>query len=159
MKKILSVFLVSLLVLTGCGQEKKPVEEGGKDTATSKTLTCHVEQEEDGMKFTEKYVFNFDAANSLTKVNYTYTNVLDETTSEYYSDMLEELKMVFELSEDIKGVTIEVKGNDKDTIDVIMNANYLEMDQAAKDEMSLDVAEGTYDSVKSFYVENGYTCE
>lgn len=161
MKKFLGIFLVSLLVLTGCGKEEKPVEEQKKpEEPTTKTLTCKLENSEDGMNMEEKYVFTFDSQKEeLSSYVATYEVVLDNEMKEYYDDFFEEFKTTFVLPENAKGVEIKFDGNDIDTITMTLNANYLEMDEATKEEVTLGVETTTYSAIKNTYVEDGYTCE
>ncbi len=139
-----SIAGVMLLTLTGCG--------GGK------TLTCTMENSEDGMsQITEMRVsFKNDTATSFKT---TSTFEMGEEYSGYLDEFEDYLKDSMTSEFEDAGVDIDFQ-RDGNKFILTMGADFSEMTDEEKADLGFDESDdNSYDTIKSSLEDSGYTCK
>jgi len=149
MKKLmmLGIFIVTAVILTGCGKEK--------------SLTCTYTLDTNEVKGTMEYSFSFDKkGESLTKYD-------KKDTAEYIGDKKEEeieeiyqsgLKACEDLK-DFKGVKCDIEKENRKII-AHVEVKLKELDSDSTDVLFTQEAENKdYEGFKSMMEQTGFTCK
>ena len=143
MKKntILTVFLLTALLLTGCGNE---------------TLSCSKQEDNDAGKINEKQVITF--SNDKIKLYEAEISVnLNDDYKDYADLLISSLEEPFKDYKDKKG--IEYKTSKKDNrISLTFSAEYSKMDKETKESLGID-ENSSLDNMKKSLKKDGYTCK
>ena len=151
MKKIryILISLVALLLVTGCGSKN-----------ANSTLTCTKEQEDTGMKISEKHVMTFENDKvSLVDLKIDFV-ADDENVKTNWDSIVEILNQQF-VYDDYEGVEFS-KSSTSDSYTWALKVDLNKVSDEALDALDLnDVADSNekYDDVKKDFEADGYTCK
>ena len=150
MKKIvlLGIGIFSLFCLTGCN-------------VGTKTLTCTITETEDDITTTQIMTSTFKDG-KLSKVNVNLEMILGEIYDGYIETAMQSVDQQFADLEKAEGVTYDSSMNlEENKITVNVNADITRMDENTKILLNIQDAnaEETYEESKTYFENNGYTCQ
>lgn len=145
MKKffVVSVIVITIGFLTGCGN-------------SSKTLKCTKDDSATGMKMNQKVNVDFKGKD-VTKMEILETVTVEDSYTSYINELKSAFESQFANYNNKKGISMDTK-TDGNQIKISISADFATMDEDAKETLDIVNTKAEYDDMKKAFEAQGYTC-